>query len=262
MLRHQGTAPCCPLPGTWTASPTVRTGRAITGRTHRISRVCLHGWLPIGTGPLLLHSITSLIWHCFMVLLLVWVRFYDLYLLLTQIWNVMKMFVTPVQICVSLLNEQRGNSLIISLWFKSSIYFLPSSPVEFQIPWTLLGLPDLIRNCILKQEPMNKRSLWSVEKPVCGESMWMPPTWPQDSGKRQLMGPLHDLFSEISMYFWTLTHRMAVVSSFLLGTARPRASAVAERLWSAQNVTDINDAFTRLSVHRCRMVGWVFKVFY
>lgn len=25
----------------------------------------------------------------------------------------MKMFVTPVQICVSLLNEQRGNSLII-----------------------------------------------------------------------------------------------------------------------------------------------------
>lgn len=30
----------------------------------------------------------------------------------------MKMFVTPVQICVSLLNEQRGNSLIISLWFN------------------------------------------------------------------------------------------------------------------------------------------------
>ncbi|CAJ1070350.1 beta-hexosaminidase subunit beta isoform X2 [Xyrichtys novacula] len=34
----------------------------------------------------------------------------------------------------------------------------------------------------------------------------------------------------------------------------PRASAVAERLWSAKDVTDINDAFNRLSLHRCRMV--------
>nr|XP_020469241.1 beta-hexosaminidase subunit beta isoform X2 [Monopterus albus] len=34
----------------------------------------------------------------------------------------------------------------------------------------------------------------------------------------------------------------------------PRASAVAERLWSSKDVTDINDAFSRLSMHRCRMV--------
>ncbi|XP_068430138.1 beta-hexosaminidase subunit beta [Clinocottus analis] len=34
----------------------------------------------------------------------------------------------------------------------------------------------------------------------------------------------------------------------------PRASAVAERLWSAKDVTDVNDAYNRLSVHRCRMV--------
>ncbi|KAF3701833.1 Beta-hexosaminidase subunit beta [Channa argus] len=34
----------------------------------------------------------------------------------------------------------------------------------------------------------------------------------------------------------------------------PRASAVAERLWSDVGVTDISDAFNRLSVHRCRMV--------
>ncbi|KAM3874025.1 beta-hexosaminidase subunit beta [Diretmus argenteus] len=34
----------------------------------------------------------------------------------------------------------------------------------------------------------------------------------------------------------------------------PRASAVAERLWSAKEVTDITDAYSRLSMHRCRMV--------
>ncbi|XP_016894106.1 beta-hexosaminidase subunit beta isoform X2 [Cynoglossus semilaevis] len=34
----------------------------------------------------------------------------------------------------------------------------------------------------------------------------------------------------------------------------PRASAVAERLWSDKNVTDISDAFNRLSRHRCRLV--------
>ena len=33
----------------------------------------------------------------------------------------------------------------------------------------------------------------------------------------------------------------------------PKACAVAERLWSAKNVTDIADASTRLMVHRCRM---------
>lgn len=35
---------------------------------------------------------------------------------------------------------------------------------------------------------------------------------------------------------------------------RPRASAVAERLWSAKDVTDVGDAYNRLSAHRCRMV--------
>lgn len=34
----------------------------------------------------------------------------------------------------------------------------------------------------------------------------------------------------------------------------PRASAVAERLWSSQDVTDISDAYSRLTQHRCRMV--------
>ncbi|XP_072272370.1 beta-hexosaminidase subunit beta isoform X2 [Pyxicephalus adspersus] len=35
----------------------------------------------------------------------------------------------------------------------------------------------------------------------------------------------------------------------------PRASAVAERLWSNKTVTSVQDAYNRLVVHRCRMVG-------
>uniref|UniRef100_A0A8C8RS54 Beta-hexosaminidase n=1 Tax=Pelusios castaneus TaxID=367368 RepID=A0A8C8RS54_9SAUR len=34
----------------------------------------------------------------------------------------------------------------------------------------------------------------------------------------------------------------------------PRASAVGERLWSSENVTDIGDAYNRLAKHRCRML--------
>uniref|UniRef100_A0A8B9RHK9 Beta-hexosaminidase n=1 Tax=Astyanax mexicanus TaxID=7994 RepID=A0A8B9RHK9_ASTMX len=34
----------------------------------------------------------------------------------------------------------------------------------------------------------------------------------------------------------------------------PRASAVGERLWSDENVKDINSAYNRLAKHRCRMV--------
>uniref|UniRef100_A0A8D0FYV7 Beta-hexosaminidase n=1 Tax=Sphenodon punctatus TaxID=8508 RepID=A0A8D0FYV7_SPHPU len=35
----------------------------------------------------------------------------------------------------------------------------------------------------------------------------------------------------------------------------PRASAVGERLWSSENVTNIKDAYNRLAKHRCRMLG-------
>ncbi|XP_042731114.1 beta-hexosaminidase subunit beta [Lagopus leucura] len=35
----------------------------------------------------------------------------------------------------------------------------------------------------------------------------------------------------------------------------PRASAVGERLWSSKNVTNLQDAYRRLSNHRCRMLS-------
>ncbi|KAL1782792.1 beta-hexosaminidase subunit beta [Sigmodon hispidus] len=35
----------------------------------------------------------------------------------------------------------------------------------------------------------------------------------------------------------------------------PRASAVGERLWSPETVTDLTDAYSRLVAHRCRMVS-------
>ena len=40
----------------------------------------------------------------------------------------------------------------------------------------------------------------------------------------------------------------------ILKKTRPRASAVAERLWSDANVTDIDDAGDRIEENRCRMI--------
>src|SRR5690606_8102921 len=46
-----------------------------------------------------------------------------------------------------------------------------------------------------------------------------------------------------------------VDATVLQGTVWPRMSAVAERLWSSQDVTDYNLALPRLVDHRCRLVA-------
>jgi len=42
--------------------------------------------------------------------------------------------------------------------------------------------------------------------------------------------------------------------SNVISRSWPRSSAVAERLWSDRNVTDIKDATERLEEQRCRMI--------
>lgn len=101
-LHPQGTRPCCPLPGTWTVSPTARTGGAITRPTHRILRVCVcinylfkNVFFPPAhyNGSFAVYgTLFFQYWHTgvrtlaqsydyFIVLLLVWLRFYYLYCL-------------------------------------------------------------------------------------------------------------------------------------------------------------------------------------
>ena len=47
-----------------------------------------------------------------------------------------------------------------------------------------------------------------------------------------------------------------VDGSNVISRTWPRASAVAERLWSAQNVTSVSDAQGRIEEQRCRMLKY------
>lgn len=138
MLHHQGTRPCCPLPGTWTVSPTARTGAAITRPTRRISRVRLldiFSWQGFFFFFFPAHCDWSLAFYAALLFFIIIIYMLVLALCLahvivlllccwpssdfiscidssTQIWNVIEMFVTCVQTCVSLLNEQMENIVI------------------------------------------------------------------------------------------------------------------------------------------------------
>jgi hypothetical protein len=41
-----------------------------------------------------------------------------------------------------------------------------------------------------------------------------------------------------------------------LQTAWPRACAISERLWSAEDVTDLNDAAVRIQEMQCRLIRY------
>lgn len=50
-----------------------------------------------------------------------------------------------------------------------------------------------------------------------------------------------------------ILYKIQLITEFFFNS-RPRASAVGERLWSSKNVTDLADAYNRLTEHRCRML--------
>ena len=50
-------------------------------------------------------------------------------------------------------------------------------------------------------------------------------------------------------------------SAVILLCFRPRGSAVAERLWSAEDVKDANAAEARLEEHRCRLIRFVLSLY-
>ena len=70
-----------------------------------------------------------------------------------------------------------------------------------------------------------------------------------------LWGELVDGTNVISRAWYVLEEFSLRVSTLRVSCwKRPRASAVAERLWSNQNVNDPKAALGRLETHRCRMI--------
>lgn len=239
MLQPQVTRPCCPPPGTWTVSPTGRTGGAFTALTHRISRVCVCMTSLIGRAFWTLCCISLSQGSNTHVILFYSFDSFFLFFLVYCLKLVTELKVIPVHMCRPV--EWRGN-----IGFNS----------YSKLNWNKCGYCQRccwfsLNALFVIQEQMSRRNLWLVERPVCGENMLMPPTLHPGSGMtRVLLLSLHVSWRRDD------TLRRSVVFLIFSSSAclRPRASAVAERLWSDKNVTDISDAFNRLSRHRCRLV--------
>lgn len=178
--------------------------------------------------------VQTLMWFCFTALTL-----FFFFFLVYCLKLVTELKVIPVHMCRPV--EWRGN---IGFNSYSKLNWNKCGYCQ-RCCWFSLNASFVI------QEQMSRRNLWLVERPVCGENMLMPPTLHPGSGTtRVLLLSLHVSWRRDD------TLRRSVVFLIFSSSAclRPRASAVAERLWSDKNVTDISDAFNRLSRHRCRLV--------
>lgn len=99
------------------------------------------------------------------------------------------------------------------------------------------GINTMITILGISLELMNRKNWYLVAKHVCGANMWMKLIYYQ--GNTQTFNLMHFI------YMITIHH--------LISRIWPRAAAVAERLWSAQSVTDKGDANKRMEEHACRL---------
>lgn len=111
--------------------------------------------------------------------------------------------------------------------------------------------------CCWTQAQSSRRSWWLVARSACGENMWMQPISVHTYGERNDANPW--------IYYPTNglkeTYINQTLTSFYfilcLHVYRPRASAVAERLWSNEEQTSsVDKAFPRLEDFRCKMLRY------